>query len=213
MRGIGMIMKIFGKETLFFLVFLMALWSCPLAAAEKPVSGTITELDKEVYVVRGEHKTAAKTGEKLNLGDSLQTGADGTATYTFIPGKSLVKLNHESIFFSDEKWKVPFYTLDQGQVRAFSSGLDKKLSIYCGDAFISGSNAEVDIACLEKGDFQIYVVSGKIWWEHTKFCTKKIVEKGGSVLWNAQGIPTVTKEKAQLIRERAQWIPFEEEKP
>jgi len=209
MRGIVMNMKNARGRNLTFILVLIFLGACAVPAAEKPVLGTLTDLNGTIYVIRGSEKTAVKKGEKLYLGDVIETGTDGKATMTGVPGKSSVKLNKESVFFSEEKWKVPFFTLEQGQIRVSCSGLDRKFSVYCGDTFISGFTTEVDVACMGKGEHQLYVVSGKVWWEHTKFCTKKVLEKGDSVFWNAQGIPTVSKKKAEEIREKAQWIPFE----
>jgi hypothetical protein len=194
------------RAVIFMALCFLAARAFPAPAAVVVNSVTVTELKGPVYEIKGTEKIEARQGMKLLPGDILETGSGASATVVFLPGKALLRMNQETTIVSDEKWKYPFYTVERGQVRCLFKELPEKKSIYCGDAFIHATDAEIDVLCLGKEEYQLYVLRGRVWWDHTKFCTKKVLQAGEFLFWTIHGIPSLNKEKSEAIKERVNWL-------
>jgi len=188
----------------FILVFLIAA-SEALFSKQPAVLGTVLDTKGAVWIVSGEDKSPLKKGAEILLGDFIETEKDSKASLNLDKPFSRLYLNSSSLFHPAQKNEAVLYVLDEGQARADIRGAGKKLAFFAGDSIILCNEAVFDISRMEKERYLLYVLEGKVWWAHQKFCIRKYLSKGEFLFWNEGGIPSINEGMRKEAKKMIEW--------
>lgn len=196
-------MRIAG--TFAFIAFFLITGSGALLSKQPPILGTVLDTKGTVWIVRGEDKSPLTKGAELLLGDFVETGKESNATLNLEKPSSRLYLNSSSLFHTAQKNEDLLHILDEGQARAAIKGPGKKLAFFVGDSIILCNEAVFDISRMEKDRYLLYVLEGKVWWSHQKFCIRKYLSTGDFLFWNEGGIPSVNEGMRKEAQKMIEW--------
>jgi hypothetical protein len=175
-------------------------------ARGKGTAGIIGEVKNEVLIVTARGSAPAVKDGELKFEDILETGSNSRATLLVGGSKVTMTINEVSTLAPALFYEAPNYALTLGQMRASIREQARKILISAGDALITAGDADLDICLDQKQGHQLYVLRGRVWWNHQKFCTKKILGEGEFIIWDDEGIPRQPKEKAEEAKKKTEWM-------
>ncbi len=202
-------MRIAGIYAFIALFLIMA--SGALLSKQPPVLGTVLDTKGTVWIVRGEDKSPLTKGTELLLFDFIETGKSSQATISLGKSSAQLCLNSASLFHIAQKNEEILHVVDEGQARATFKGLGKKVAIFIGDSVILSNEAVFDVSRMEKNRYLLYVLEGKVWWSHQKFCTRKYLSKDEMLFWNDGGIPSINEGMRKEAQKMIEWFDGEKE--
>ncbi|MHC9543997.1 MAG: hypothetical protein AB9903_31165 [Vulcanimicrobiota bacterium] len=196
-------MRIAG--TFVFIVFFLITGSGALLSKQPPTLGTVLDTKGDVWVVRGEDKSPLTKRTEILLGDFVETGKESNATLNLQKPYSRLYLNSSSLFHTAQKNDDILNILDEGQARVTIKGLGKKLAFFVGDSIILCNEAVFDISRTGKDRYLLYVLEGKVWWVHQKFCIRKYLSTDEFLFWNEGGIPSINEGMRKEAQKMIEW--------
>jgi len=196
---------VISAVTLLFLLMI----SESLLSRQPEKIGAVLETGGSVWMIRGEDKSTLSKGTELVMGDFVETGKASKAVLSLGKPPAQICLNSSSLFHIAQKYDETLYVIDEGQARATVKGLTKKMAVFIGDSVILSNEAVFDMARMENNRYLLYVLEGKVWWAHQKFCIKKYMSRGEFLFWNDGGIPTITETLRREAQKMIEWYDSE----
>jgi hypothetical protein len=196
------------KRALSWAVLVVFFVLIPLVAQarNKMTCGVIGGVKNKAVIVTAKGSMPALKDMELRFEDVLQTDAGSRATLLIAGEKASLTINEKSVLAPAFFFELPNYALTMGQLRACFHEQAKKILISAGDALITAGDADLDISIDPNRENQLYVLRGRVYWNHQKFCTKKILSGGEFIIWNEQGIPLQPKERAEEAKKKTAWF-------